>query len=417
MVEFSYPKLRQVDMFPAEVSGEKVICLRDPLNLSGKILFIPYPTFFIVSLFDGQHSLADIQVEFMRRFGELLYKEKIQTLIDQLEEHFLLESERFRQSERKIVEEFQRNPVRSMALEGETYEGGAEELQKAIAAYFLEPEGPGLPLSVNGHQTDESGKIVGAIAPHIDYQRGGACYAWAHKAIWEHSQPDLFIILGTSHSPTKQPFVLTRKDFQTPWGVVETDRAFLDEIETRVPGNLYEDEFVHKGEHSIELQVTFLHALGQKGNPFQIVPVLCGSFHGAIQGDVSPMDLEGVRPFIEALRAAIGQTRKSVCLLASADLAHVGMRFGDAEGPNRFSLQTLRDDDRHSLEYVERLDAEGFYDSLRREKDRRRICGLPPIYTLLHLIEAREGKLLKYSQSIDPATQSAVTFASMAFFR
>ena len=76
MVEFTYPKLRQVDMFPAEVSGEKVICLRDPLNLSGKILFIPYPTFFIVSLFDGQHSLADIQVEFMRRFGELLTKKR-----------------------------------------------------------------------------------------------------------------------------------------------------------------------------------------------------------------------------------------------------------------------------------------------------------------------------------------------------
>lgn len=417
MVEFTYPKLRQVDMFPAEVSGQKVICLRDPLNLSGKILFLPYPTFFIVSLFDGQHSLADIQVEFMRRFGELLYKEKIQTLIDQLEEHFLLESERFRQSERKIIEEFQRNPVRPLTLERDAYEGGGEELQKAIEAYFLEPEGPGLPLSPNEHRVDNPGKLVGAIAPHIDYRRGGPCYAWAHKTIRECSPPDLFIILGTSHSPTKQPFVLTRKDFQTPWGVVETDRAFLDEIENQVPGNLYEDEFVHKGEHSIELQVTFLHALGQKGNPFMIVPVLCGSFHEAIQGDVSPMDLEGVRPFIEAMRAALGRCRKRVCLLASADLAHVGRRFGDAEAPNRFDLQALLDDDRRLLEYAERLDAEGFYDILRREKDRRRICGLPPIYTLLRLIDARVGKLLKYSQSVDQATQSAVTFASMAFFR
>ena len=58
MVEFTYPKVRQVDMFPAEVSGQKVICLRDPLNLSGKILFLPYPTFFIAEK-RGQVSTFD----------------------------------------------------------------------------------------------------------------------------------------------------------------------------------------------------------------------------------------------------------------------------------------------------------------------------------------------------------------------
>ena len=66
------PKLRNLDMFPAEVSGQKVICLRDPLNFSDKVIFIPYPIFFIIRLFDGQHSIVDIQAEFMRRFVELL---------------------------------------------------------------------------------------------------------------------------------------------------------------------------------------------------------------------------------------------------------------------------------------------------------------------------------------------------------
>jgi hypothetical protein len=42
--EKAYPKLRSIDIFPAEVSGERVICLRDPLQLSGKVLFVPIPS-------------------------------------------------------------------------------------------------------------------------------------------------------------------------------------------------------------------------------------------------------------------------------------------------------------------------------------------------------------------------------------
>ncbi len=96
----NFPRMRGVEIFPAEVSGQKVLCLRDPLNLSGKIIFVPYPLFFLVSLFDGQHSVVDIQVEFLRRFGEMIYREKVEELIQQLDENFLLESERFREAER-----------------------------------------------------------------------------------------------------------------------------------------------------------------------------------------------------------------------------------------------------------------------------------------------------------------------------
>ena len=407
-----YPKLRLVDIFPTEYSGQKVVCLRDPLNLSGKILIFPYPVFFIVSLFDGQNSVEDIQVQYMRQFGKLLFREKIQEIADQLEEHFFLDSERYRQWEREIIENFKKAPTRPMALSGETYEADPDSLKKRVGSFFAPPEGPGLPL-----EGSKSGALLGAIAPHIDYQRGGNCYAWAHKAIQESSPIDLFIILGTAHSPAANPFVLTRKDFQTPWGPVRTDQDFLAEIEAGCPFDLYADEFVHKAEHSIELQLIFLRALWQGQEPFQIIPVLCGSFHAAILKDQSPMELPGVKPFIAALKAAMANSPKRICLLASADLAHVGLRFGDREAPNRFSLQSLDDEDRRMLRSAEEVDAEKFYEFIRREKDRRHICGLPPIYTLLHLLGGREkkGKLLNYGQSMDEGTQSAVTFASMTF--
>jgi hypothetical protein len=68
------------------------------------------------------------------------------------------------------------------------------------------------------------------------------------------------------------------------------------------------------------------------------------------------------------------------------------------------------------LGYAERMDGEGFFSSISREKDRRRICGLPSIYSMLRVLDAGEGRLLKYGQAFTPETHSVVSFASLAFY-
>jgi hypothetical protein len=68
------------------------------------------------------------------------------------------------------------------------------------------------------------------------------------------------------------------------------------------------------------------------------------------------------------------------------------------------------------LEYAKNMDGEGFFLSIAREKDRRKICGLPAIYSMLNTLDAGEGTLLKYGQAFTPETQSVVTFASLAFY-
>jgi MEMO1 family protein len=407
----NYPRLRNLDIFPSEISGQRVICLRDPLKITDKVILVPQEALFILSLLDGRHSVSDIQAEFMRRFGTLIYRENIQGLVDQLEENLLLESERFRVMEKRSLDEFKNNPVRPLAVIGGGDEGNRGKLQELIESYFVPPQGPGLATGKRGSQ-----ELVGAIAPHIDYQRGGFCYAWAHKAIQEFCDADLFVILGTAHTPMNKPFALTRKDFQTPWGPIRTDQEFLKDFQTHCDCDFYEDETVHRGEHSIELQVVFQRACWPPKKTFEIVPILCGSFHEAILNNASPFSVPGVREFMEGMRAAMAKSSKKICLLASADLAHVGRRFGDPDGPNRLSLQSLGEEDLRLLAKAEQIDAEGFHASICREKDRRRICGLPPIFTLLSLIRAREGKILKYDQAPDTISQSAVTFASMAFF-
>ncbi len=411
-----YPKLRQLDIIPTEISGQRVFALRDPLNLSGKILFLPYHSFFIVSLFNGQHSITDIQVEFMRHFGELIYREKIYELIEQLEEHYLLESERFWNEEKRIIADFKNAPWRALALRGEAYAHDQEEVKNMINSFFHPPDGPGFPETLSSTHD-----LMGIIAPHIDYRRGGHCYAFAHKALFESPAADLYIILGIAHAPTKNPYVLTRKDFETLGGLVETDRRFISELEAKLAFDPYADEFVHKAEHSIELQLIFLTSLRLNRSSFKILPVLCGSFHEAVAEGKSPQDIDCIRNFLEGLMAVILQRTQEgerICLLASADLAHLGLRFGDAEEPNRFSLESLRAEDWQLLKFAEEVNAEGFYQMIKQERDRRRICGLPAIYTLLYLLQNRtcKGDILKYSQAYDAATKSVVTFASMAFY-
>ena len=215
----------------------------------------------------------------------------------------------------------------------------------------------------------------------------------------------------------EHPFSLTRKHFITPLGKLEADRELIDAIQSRCPYDLFRDEGVHRSEHSLEFQCLFLRFLYPEPAPLKIVPILCGSIHGAMDQGVSPMEWKPFRQFIEALAESVSERkRKEICYIASADLSHMGLQFGDRKGMGEYGSQVLEETDREMLGYVEKMDGEGFYSSILRERDQRKVCGLPAIYGLLKVLEAKEGKLLKYGQAFTPETQSVVSFASLAFY-
>jgi len=128
------------------------------------------------------------------------------------------------------------------------------------------------------------------------------------------------------------------------------------------------------------------------------------------------MELPAVREFVEALREAVSSRGETVCYIASADLAHVGLQFGDREGMSEYGLRVLESQDLELLGHAEKLDGEGFFSLIAKEGDRRKICGLPAIYSLLQVVDAKEGRLLKYGQAFTRETQSVVSFASLAFY-
>ena len=388
-----------------------MLCLQDPQNISEKALFLSPPLYFIVSLFDGQHSILDIQAEYMRKFKEFLYTEKLQEIISQLDENFFLEGKRFQEALRQKEEGFKKASFREAVFAGKSYEGDPDGLRAQFEGYFKGTNGPGSLGEKKG-----SNGLKGVVVPHIDFQRGGFCYAFAHREIWERNSSPCFIIFGTAHTPMENPFCLTRKDFITPLGTLNVDKELVDAIQSRCPDDLFRDEGVQRSEHSIEFQCVFLQYLYPEPNPLKIIPILSGSFHESIEKGISPMELKPIRQFIDALKEAVSFLGREVCYIASADLSHMGLQFGDREGISEYGLRVLSQEDQEMLGYVEKMDGEGFFSSILRERDRRRVCGFPAIYSMLKTLEAKEGKLLKYGQAFNPETQSVVTFASLAFY-
>ena len=68
--------------------------------------------------------------------------------------------------------------------------------------------------------------------------------------------------------------------------------------------DFFADEYLHRGEHSIEFQVLYLKYIAQKRaeltglpeRPFKIVPILVASFHSMMMDRTAPEQ----RPWLEA---------------------------------------------------------------------------------------------------------------------
>ncbi|MFW6114047.1 MAG: AmmeMemoRadiSam system protein B, partial [Actinomycetota bacterium] len=211
------------------------------------------------------------------------------------------------------------------------------------------------------------------------------------------------------------PFALTRKNYLTPFGLVETDIGLAEGIARAAGMDGLGDELSHRSEHSIEIQLPLLSILFGGTDRFRILPITCNPFHEFIKESRSPSEERSINAFITALKGLLSAMEDKVLLIASADLAHVGRRFGSALPLDRVLLSSVIAKDKVMLEAVEKGDPEGFFSYIAAEDDARNICGLPPIYTLGKTLGEKEGELLDHCNWYDPKEGSAVTFAAMTF--
>jgi AmmeMemoRadiSam system protein B len=210
-----------------------------------------------------------------------------------------------------------------------------------------------------------------------------------------------------------QPFALTRKDYDTPLGSARTDVELVDALARRARQDCFGAELAHRSEHSIEFQAVFLQYLYAGRRDIAIVPVLTSFVHEALARRQRPEADRRVRAFLDALAETVAASGRRVAFIAGADLAHMGPRFGDAAPLSPADMAVVDREDRALLAAVEAGDADAFFNSVRRDHDRRRTCGLSPIYTLLRALDGAKGTLRRYGQWPDP--EGLVSFASVVF--
>ena len=411
------PRLRAVESFPVEHEGRSCIALRDPGGYTDAILLLHGPLLEIVSLFDGEHTVADIQAAVMRRHGQLVERGHIQEITEALDAQGFLDSPSFAARRADIDRKFLASPIRPATHAGGADAGEAAELRAMLDRFFAPPDGPG-PIEAQNPAPERRGpnpapEVRGVIAPHIDYHRGGPAYAWADRELAERCPADLFVIFGTCHAGMEHPFALTRKDFASPLGAAAVDVDFVEALAQRARQDCFGSELAHRVEHSIELQAVFLRYLFADRRDVRIVPVLASFAHEAMHRGLRPDDDPRVPRFLDALAETIAACGQRVALIAGADLAHMGPRFGDPEPVGGPELARIEREDTAMLEPVEAGDAQAFFDSVAADGDRRRICGYSPIYALLRSLGRVSGRVTRYGQWPDP--NGIVSFASVVF--
>jgi MEMO1 family protein len=397
------PRLRHGLAAAQDSDDPRFVFLWDQLRLSDRHQRLTRLEFDWVQLFDGRRTLRDIQSEAMRQTGGNLVPINVLTaLAERLEAALFLDGPRFRE---RIAAQ-----VREPSCIG-CYEADPDALRRQIQRLFTGPNGPGLPSPPR-----PNGRLRGALIPHIDYQRGGATFAWGFREVFEQTDASLFLIIGTSHYSSHR-FTLTRKDFKTPLGIVPTDQATIDRLVHHYGNGLFDDELAHLPEHSIELEVVFLQYLYQGRRPIRIVPLVVGSFMDCVQDGCAPSLRRDVGRMIDALRRLEAETREPICTIISGDLAHIGPKFGDPLPVDEAFVAASRERDQAILRQTETADPSGYFQVIADEGDCRRICGLPPTYTVLEALRPGRGKVLHYDQYVHPRGFESVSFASVAFYR
>jgi hypothetical protein len=410
----SRPLLRPVEsiVVPDREHG-KVLVLRDTQGVTDANAVIPPELVPIVSRFTGRHTCEEIAQEAARELGAELPVEVVVRLASELERGLFLDGAVFRQARARVEHEFAEASVRPATHAGGAYHGEAAKLRRYIDQSCL---GAATRDASEGPAT--AGTMVGLVAPHIDPWRGALGYGHAYGALAAAlpEEVDTFVLFGTSHAPMRAPFALCRKAFATPLGSVDPDTESIDALALRAEGfDPYADQFNHKREHSLEFQVVFLkHLLGKR--PFRIVPVLAGLGAHQASGD-DPAEDPRVAGFLGGARALVEARPGRVVVVAGADLAHVGPRFGDERPCDAEERAALERADRASLERATAMDGAAFWAHVSRDLDARRVCGLAPIWSLLQSVSgASRGRVLHYEQTVDAEDGSIVSHAAVGFY-
>ena len=388
--------------------GQRFLYLRDPLEMAGGQVMVSEFVAPLLMFLDGSRTLDEIRSALALRVGLSLTDMDLRSLIGQLDKALLIENGEYRDAHRRALIDFRSASHRRASHAGAVYPESPAELESEIESWCAQY--PPAELSPR-----PSGDLVGMLCPHIDYNRGHATYS----QLWQQARDDLseietIIVFGTDHHGGMGNITLTRQSYATPYGTLPTDTQVIDRLVDVLGDDAFQEELHHASEHSIELALVWLHHFVRDGRP-TLVPILCGSFHSFTAGDDSPDADSRIVKCLEVLGELMRERR--TLLIAAGDLAHVGPAFGDSRPLDAVAKAKLRSEDTASIEAICDGDPRRFLTLSKDESDRRKICGLPPIYLMLRLLDGAAGISMGYDQCpADASNGSVVSIAGALLY-
>lgn len=243
--------------------------------------------------------------------------------------------------------------MRTCAVAGMFYPGDRPHLEQLLAKFF----GTGTP----------AGNSCGIVSPHAGYIYSGEIAANAFSTI----SPDFsgtFVVIGPSHRGYLT--CVSQVPWQTPLGHLETDTEFVRSLDIET------DEFSHKDEHSLEVQMPFIK---YRFPGARIAPILMGH-----------QDPRSAATLGEKIVSAVRQTKREVRIIASSDFSHY------------VPEEKARSGDLYAIEALKGLDVPEFY--RRIEEKGLSACGYGPIAAMVLAcgkMGAKAARLVRYATSGD----------------
>lgn len=400
------PHLRPLDFQPVYHQNEQMWLLRDPWQLSERQLIFPQALAQMLLFCDGTRTVEEIHQALCEHLSDEVPLEAVVEAIAQLDQTFLLQSERFEREKQHLIDEYRSQSYRPPALAGVNYPEAPDELDALFRQYSNGIETPG----------SSAWRGRGLVSPHIDYQRGGPVYA----QVWRRGaravlDADLVLIFGTDHNGRPGSITLTHLPYATPYGVLPADTALVDRLAEAIgPEAAFREELNHRNEHSVELSAVWLHHLYHEAGvqPAPMVPVLVGSFHHFLENGAHPSGDATYSRFLAALRE--GTQARRILVVGSVDLAHVGPAFGDTFAMDKGRRETLRLQDAKLMATIIEGNAAAFYQQIESVRDRNRICGFAPLYLMLEYLQPTGGIKVVYEHCpADVANTSLVSVCGL----
>jgi hypothetical protein len=411
-------KARYLDVKPINLNGQNLFLVSDPYKISNDFIVSPIVV-LVLSLLNGNNSLSDIKSTIFRLTGIIPTDDELYNLIKFFEDNLFLLDDKFNKAYKNEIENLRKKGFLRGSLMGISYPE-----DPAKAEEFLFNNNIDNNLNSNNLNIDEiSNQIIALIIPHMDLKVARETYFRAYKLLLNNlvkNSRDIenVFILGVSHYYHKNPISVFPLDFETPFGILKTNKELIEKIDDNLRKilasqyfDLFENILIYKSEHSIEAQIPYIKLLETKLYENKVNKI--NKYLKVIPMIISYGNIELFDKIIDSFLSEIDINR--TIFISSIDLSHVGKKFGDNNffDPEKF--------DQKYIELLSNLDINNlfYFDNISR---------IDGIFTNTFLVSVLKkisklnnfeisSKLIDYKKYEEKLTDSIVSYCSIVYFK